>query len=477
MMLNLVAACGGRYLNRRQMLRLTTLPVAGLTLPDLVRLEASSRPAGSSGPARHCIFIFLCGGPSQLDMWDPKPDAPAEIRGVFRPAATNVPGIRLTELLPRLTCHADKLAIVRSMCHDSTIHDYSIAYTLLGQKPAQPRDIFIARHDHPGLGGILHKLRGDCGLLPPWVILPRPFTTASPPYKGQGAGYLGAAYDPVMLQEAKHDSLADKNLHLDSLSSPEGVGPTRFAERLRLLTQSNSSTPLAQDPAFGAQMQTYYEKAIGMLAGSSCRRAFDLTREPDKMRARYGRNEYGQSFLLARRLVEAGVRFVNVFWTFFDKSGAQFNLWDNHGVKMPIPGTGGARTGLEMITHAYCCPSFDRAFSALLEDLDQRGLLKETLVAVAGEFGRSPKINDLAGRDHWPFCYSQVLAGGGVRGGQVYGVSDKQAAYPKERPVRPEDFTATVLHAFGLEPDTQIVNAEMRPMPVSRGQPLTTLFG
>ncbi len=292
-------------------------------------------------PARHCIFIFLCGGPSQLDMWDPKPDAPAEIRGAFRSIATKVPGIQLTELLPRVAAHADKLAIVRSMCHDSTVHDYSIAYTLLGQKPPQPRDVFVSRRDHPGLGGILHKLRGDCGLMPPWVILPRPFTTASPPYKGQWAGFLGAAHDPVMLQEAKRDSLADKDLLFDSLKLPEGVSGPRFAARRRLLAQGHAATPIGCAAGFGAQMQTYHEKAIEMLSGSSCRHAFDLTREPEKVRARYGRNEYGQSFLLARRLVEAGVRFVNVFWTFFDKAGTQFNLWDNHGVKMPIAGTGG----------------------------------------------------------------------------------------------------------------------------------------
>jgi hypothetical protein len=476
MMLNLLAARGGSHLNRRQLLRLSTLGMAGLPFADLVRLEAGTRPPGAPSKARHCIYIFLCGGPSQLDMWDPKPEAPVEIRGAFRPVATAVPGIRLTELLPQVTGHADKLAIVRSMCHDSTDHNYSIAYSLLGQRPAQPLDVYVSRHDHPGLGGILHKLRGDCDLMPPWVVLPRPFTTASPPYKGQWAGYLGGAYDPVMLQEPKRDSLADKDLHIDSLSFQEDIGSARFAERRRLLAQGNSVTPLARAAEFGAQFQTYCEKAVGMLSSPSCQRAFDLTREPDRVRARYGRNEYGQSFLLARRLVEAGVRFVNVFWTYFDKAGAQFNLWDNHGVKMPIPGTGGARTGLEMIKHDYCCPSFDRAFSALLEDLDQRGLLTETLVAVTGEFGRTPKVNDLAGRDHWPFCYLQILAGGGIRGGQVYGASDRQAAYPKDRPVHPKDFAATILQAFGLEPDTQILDAEMRPLPISRGQPLTALF-
>ena len=196
-----------------------------------------------------------------------------------------------------------------------------------------------------------------------------------------------------------------------------------------------------------------FDKSVTMLETESCRRAFDLTREDPRLRDRYGRNEYGQSFLLARRLVESGVRFVNVFWTFFDEKGCQFNLWDNHGVTTDVCGVGGARTGLDMIKHPYCTPSFDRAFSALLEDLECRGLLDETLVAVAGDFGRTPKINAMAGRDHWPNCYTQLLAGGGIRGGQVYGASDRNAAYVKDRPVSPEDFHATILHAFGLAPD------------------------
>jgi hypothetical protein len=214
-----------------------------------------------------------------------------------------------------------------------------------------------------------------------------------------------------------------------------------------------------------------------MLSGPACRRAFDLAGEPARVRDRYGRNEYGQSFLLARRLVESGVRMVNVFWTYFDKQGCQFNLWDNHGVKTDVCGVGGARTGEEMIRHPYCTPSFDQAFSALLEDLDERGLLDETLVAVAGEFGRTPKINAMAGRDHWPFCYSQLLAGGGVRGGQVYGASDRTAAYVKDRPVTPDDFAATILHAFGVDPGALIEDSFGRPFRLSEGTPLASLFG
>jgi hypothetical protein len=214
-----------------------------------------------------------------------------------------------------------------------------------------------------------------------------------------------------------------------------------------------------------------------MLESDACRRAFDLAREDPRLRERYGRNEYGQSFLLARRLVESGVRLVNVFWTYFDENGCQFNLWDNHGVTTDVCGVGGARTGLDMIKHPYCTPSFDRAFSALLEDLESRGLLDETLVAVAGDFGRTPKINATAGRDHWASCYTQLLAGGGIRGGTVYGASDKNAAYVKDRPISPGDFHATILHAFGLAPDATILDPLARPNRISEGTPIEALFG
>lgn len=473
-MISLLAARGGDRVSRRQMLRLTSSDMVGLALPGWLGSGALASPARKSA-ARNCIYIFLCGGPSQLDLWDPKPDAPEGIRGPFRPIDTTVPGVRFTELIPQVARHAGKLALVRSMHHGSADHNVGIAHTLLGRVPASVGDVFVARHDHPALGGILHKLRGDCGVLPPWVILPRPFTTLSPPHKGQSAGFLGTAFDPVMLNEPKVDSLAAKDLKVDALDRPAGVDEARFGLRGHLKS-TQVTTASGQAEAY-ARWETDYERAFEMLSGPACRLAFDVTREPGRVRDRYGRNEYGQSFLLARRLVESGVRMVNVFWTYFDPKGCQFNLWDNHGVATDVCGVGSARTGWEMITHDYCTPSFDRAFSALLEDLDQRGLLDQTLVVVAGEFGRTPKVNATAGRDHWPFVYTQILAGGGVRGGQVYGASDRNAAYVKDSPVSPEDFAATVLHAFGVDPETVIFDHLQRPFRVSEGCPLATLFG
>ena len=465
-MINLLAARGNARISRRRLLQIgaSSLALAGAMQP------------GPRATARQCIYIFLCGGPSQHEFWDPKPDAPSGVKSPFRPIATSVPGINLTELLPRVAQHADKLALIRSMHHGSADHNVGIAHTLLGRPPAGTNDVFVARQDHPALGAIIHKLKGESGVLPPWVILPRPFTTLSPPHKGQSAGFLGAAFDPVTLNEPKIDSLAPKDLRLDALDRPSGVDEGRFDRRERLLSEDSGSKLSRLSPA-EARWQTDYHRAFAMFSSAESRRAFDLTLEPARVRDRYGRNEYGQSFLLARRLVESGVRMVNVFWTYFDPKGCQFNLWDNHGVASDVCGVGGARKGWEMITHPYCAPSFDRAFSALLEDLHQRGLLDETLVAVAGDFGRTPKINATAGRDHWPFAYSQLFAGGGVRGGQVYGASDGQGGFVKDDPVSPEDFAATILHAFGIDPESTVLDPLQRPFRLSEGSPLTGLFG
>jgi hypothetical protein len=464
-------------IRRRELLRLASLGTLGLALPSSgsARAEASS-PA----KAKNCIFIFLCGGPSQHDLWDLKPEAPEGIRSTFPSIDTNVPGIRFGGLIPQVARHADKLAIIRSLTHGENGHEQGIARTLLGQLPPTPADVFAARQDHPGMGAILHRLRGDRGDLPPWVILPRPFTTGGPPYKGQSAGFLGSAYDPIMLDKEKKGSLSDREIRLDALRLPEGVDEARFAARRGLLdlTHPTSLTSASTTSAGQAEpsLTDHYDQALNLLTSGQANRAFDLGREPDAVRDRYGRNEYGQSFLLARRLVEAGVRVVNVFWTFFDEKGCQFNLWDNHGVENDVCGVDGQFTGEAMLTHQYCCPSFDQSFSALLEDLSQRGLLDETIVAVAGEFGRTPRINKTAGRDHWAPCYTQLLAGGGIRGGQVYGASDAIGAYVKDLPITPDDYTATILHAFGLSPETPIHDGLDRPWRISQGSPLTALF-
>lgn len=458
-------------LSRREWLRLSLLSAA---VPMLRGRAGEASNEQQAATAKHCIYIFLCGGPSQPDLWDLKPNAPDGIRTVFDPIATNVPGIHFGSLIPQVARHADKLAVIRSLTHSDNNHTSAIVHSLLGQLPPRPGEHFVSRSDHPGLGGILHRVCGDCGTMPPWVILPRFFGTNSPAYKGQSAGFLGGAYDPLLFNKERKASLSEAPLTLDALALPDGVSHGRFRSRHRLLDVLGCELDSPSDS--NSRLHDDYDQAFELISSETVNRAFDLNRESDATRDRYGRNEYGQSFLMSRRLVEAGVRMVNVFWTFYDDKGCQFNLWDNHGVANDVCGIDGQLTGLQQLTHQYCTPSFDRSFSALLEDLDERGLLEETLVVVAGEFGRTPRINKTSGRDHWAHCYTQLLAGGGVRGGQVYGASDAQGAYVKDLPVTPDDFAATVLHAFGLSPEMTVHDTTDRPVPITTGRPVTALF-
>jgi hypothetical protein len=460
-------------LRRREVLQSLGLAAwSGMPLRAALAGDVSNR--GRSATARNCIYIFLCGGPSQLEMWDPKPRAPDGIRGPFKAIPSSVPGTHLGELLPQVARHADKLAIIRSMTHESNVHDIGILYTLLADsRPPSPRAYPPARSDHPALGAILRARLEGRPDLPAWVTIPRPFTTGARFYKGQTGGFLGAAYDPFFLDQPKRDSLADKPFDPPALRLQESLAPDRLAQRHALQATLNRQAAISSEAV--RQFDRYYEQAYSMLSSAGVGRAFDVQRESAKLRDRYGRNEYGQSFLLARRLVETGVRMVNVFWTFYGEDGCQFNLWDNHGSDKPV--CGGYNKGVDMLTAPYCCPAFDRAFSALLEDLADRGLLDETLVVVVGEFGRTPKINKHAGRDHWAPCYSAVLAGGGVRGGAVHGASDDHAAYVRSDPVRPEDLGATVLHAFGVSPEDPVHDQAGRPVRASKGRPVTTLFG
>ena len=467
-------------LPRRQWLRMTAAAAVGSPVARAVWGADGDGGLSHRPTARHLISIFLCGGPSQPDLWDLKPEAPAGVRTVFEPIATTVPGIQMGSLIPRVAQHADKLAIIRSLTHDNNDHNFAIARSLLGQLPERVTEVHAARDDHPGIGAILNRLLGPVGDSPAWVVLPRPFTTYSPPYKGQSAGFLGPAWDPITLRKETKGSLTDAPVELDAIRLPEGVDTRRLHDRSVLARhlgtlRAAAGTP-ASEPLSVQRMEAAYGEAFDLVTASAARRAFDLDREPDRVRDRYGRNEYGQSFLLARRLVEAGVRTVNVFWTFFDTKGCQFNLWDNHGVASDVCGIDGQLTGVQQLTHEYCTPSFDRSFSALLEDLSDRGLLDETLVSVAGEFGRTPKINQWNGRDHWAHCYTQLLAGGGVRGGQVYGASDSQGAWVKDNPVTPDDYAATLLHAFGLPPEAAVIHPTGRPVRITTGQPVTSLF-
>ncbi|WP_397569784.1 DUF1501 domain-containing protein [Schlesneria sp. T3-172] len=456
---------------RRQLLKMSALStgIAG-GLGHLPQAKAETH--SSRGRAKGCIYLFLCGGPSQPDLWDLKPLAPSGVRSEFDSIATSVPGLHFGELIPQVARHADKLAVIRSMTHTDNDHVGAIVHSLLGQLPAGPGQFYIDRKDHPGLGAIVQSQRPQNSPLPPWIVLPRYFTTGSPAYKGQSAGFLGSPYDPLVFNKETKASLSDSPLTLGDLELSAGI------TRERLMARHDLSRSLGQKLTAGntARAGEMFEQAFGMLVTPAVRRALQLDDESTQTRERYGRNEYGQSLLMARRLIEAGVQFVNVFWTFFDSKGCQFNLWDNHGVANDVCGIDGQLTGRQQLTHQYCTPSFDRSFSALIEDLSDRGLLDETLVAVAGEFGRTPKINATAGRDHWAHCYTQLLAGGGVRGGSIWGESDAQGAYVARDPVSPDDFAATILHAFGIDAESLIKDNLGRPLPVTTGRPVTALF-
>ena len=459
-------------LSRRDALRLSSLAGLGMSMPSLAIGNSSPSHAPT---AKNCIYIFLCGGPSHLDLWDLKPNAPDGIRGPFKPISTNVPGLEFGELLPQTAQQADSLAVVRSMNHDTNSHDTGIMYTLLpDSRPPSNQAYPPTPSDHPGTGAILKSLLGDSPHLPCWVTVPRPFTTGDRFYKGQSGGFLGPAYDPFLVDEEKEDSLSEKPFDVEALLLREGLDSSRLSQRNGLVGELNRQTQAGFQGEAPDKLRKYFDKAAAMLASDGLGKVFDLKRESDQLRDRYGRNEYGHSFLLARRMVEAGVRVVNVFWSYYGKDGCQFNLWDNHGSDKDV--CGGYRRGVDMIKGDYCCPAFDTAFSALTADLSSRGLLDETLVVVTGEFGRTPKINKNAGRDHWGMCYSTLLAGGGIRGGQVYGASDKQGAYVKDLPVRPEDIGATILYAFGFAPEAEIFDPTGRPVRSSKGQPITKLF-
>jgi hypothetical protein len=401
----------------------------------------------------------MWGGPSQLDTFDPKPGAPAEIRGSFRPTQTRVPGIQIGEHFGRLANLTDKLAVIRSLCHDDPAHLSSGHLTLTGHlAPTLKSDAAPpSERDTPHLGSMLARLRGTSGTLPSFVTLPwLALHPAAPGGRapGQNGGWLGRSYDPMVVP----GDPTRPDWKVPELSLVDGVGLDRIESRRELLAEIDR-----QRAELGTAGPTGLKgRAFDLLASQQARAAFDLAQEPEQVRERYGRNIHGQCVLLARRLVEHGVPLVSVNW---HNDGR--NFWDTHGHNF-------SRLKNDLI------PPADQALSALLEDLERRGMLEDTIVAWVGEFGRRPQIDPGGGgggRAHWPFCYSGLLAGGGIRGGVVYGRSDKHAAHPAESPVSPQDFAATLLHALGVAPETTVEDRFGRPIRVCEGTPITALFG
>jgi hypothetical protein len=458
-------------LHRRDaMIRLGQAALGSLTLPRLLSAEQAA-PATRRGSAKSCILVYLWGGPPQQDTFDLKPDAPDGIRSQFLPISTAVPGIQICDQLPQIAKQTDKLAIIRSFTHPSNTHEVGVYHTLTGKinntlvVPRNQRN----RRDFPMIGSTVSYFSPP-GDLPATATIPRPIGHDGVVYTGTYAGFLGPQHDPLELQAPAE--VQEKAPH--GLELPAGWDAHRLQSQMGLLKTVEAYDRLNQQHAHKLQgLSQFREQAFRMLTSSAARDAFDLSKETDKLRDRYGRNEYGESFLLARRLVEAGVRLVTIVWYYVCKDGNVANVWDNHG------GTGslGGITGYQMLKERYCLPPLDQGYSALIEDLADRQQLGDTLVAMLGEFGRTPKINSNAGRDHWGPCQSVVLAGGGIRGGQVYGASDKIAAYPTDRPVKPEDLIATVYHALGIAPDAMLYDQQRRPHLACEGEPLLSLFG
>jgi hypothetical protein len=454
-------------LHRRDaMIRLGQMGLGALTLPGLLRAEQTHRPRG---PAKSCIYLFLWGGPPQQDLWDLKPDAPAGVRSLFGPIATNVPGIRIGDQMPRLARLMDKVAVVRSVTHGSNVHEPSVYHMLTGK---QDPTLIVPRNQRrrtqfPFFGSILASLFPPADM-PGLVTVPRPIGHDGVTYAGTHAGWLGPRWDPLEFKEAPNSR--EQPLH--ALGLPEGMNVTRLQARRGLVRLLEEEDRRLQKAGAASGLDGFAEEAYRMLSSPRARRAFDLNLEPPRVRDWYGRNEYGESMLLARRLIEAGVRLTSVIWMYIFPHGQVSNVWDNHAGF----GIHGAKTGFDLLRSPVCIPPLDQGLAALLTDLHERGLLDETLVVAAGEFGRTPQINATGGRDHWGACQSVLLAGGGVRGGQAFGASDKIAAYVKDSPVSPEDLIATIYHAFGISAEWEIHDRENRPHRLAEGRAVTALF-
>ncbi len=424
-------SCQG--MTRRALLEIGASSVLGLSLADLLRLRAAG--PSQNGTARSVLFLWLWGGPAHLDTWDPKPSAPLEFRGPFSPIATSVNGIRIGELFPQVAKQAHRFALVRSLHTASNDHGVAGTIGLTGSSAGavgldgKPQ----AGSARPALGSIVAKARGLGSKVPPFMVVGGRLHQGKKAIIGEGGGPLGALYDPFRLEY--HPA---KGTSIPVLQLPNDLTPERLGDRQRLLQAFNQAAWRMDGTPFQA-LDDYHRQAFAMLTSPSASKLFDLGRESDALKDRYGRTRFGQSCLLGRRLIEHGVPFVQVNWS--DHVEAEEDSgdggWDHHYRNFQIM----------QDRHA---PWLDQALSALLTDLHERGLLKQTLVVAMGEFGRSPKINPMAGRDHWEHCYSAVLAGGGIHGGRVIGSSDARGAHPADRPVTPADIAATVQYAVGI---------------------------
>ena len=469
----------GWTLSRRQLLKAGALGALNFGLPGMVAARTDGTPMRSGHAAeKSCIFILLCGGPSHLDLWDPKDNVPDNVRSAFKALGTKTPGLNFTELLPKLGQVTDKVTMIRSMSytpnglfnHTAAIYQMLTGYTAdkvspSGQlEPPTPKDF-------PNFGSNIVRLKPPAVPMLPFVMLPRPLQESGVVGKAGTAGFLGRAYDPYYLYPpgddmdlAKMDRISIEDLNL----RPE-VTSARLERRARLRDTISQGMPEIDKAIAKYDLNKYYGEALGLILSGRAREAFDLKKESDAMRDRYGRNTFGQSCLLARRLVEAGTRVVEVVWPKVANS-------DNHSFDVHV--------GLSARMKNQIGPMLDPALAALIGDLDERGLLEETLVIAIGEFGRSPQrgvstsgnSNTDDGRDHWPYCYTCVVAGAGTKRGFVLGRSDATGSAPLEDPVHPIELLATIYHAVGINPHTIVYNHLNQPRELVKAEVVTNLF-
>jgi hypothetical protein len=483
---NNVRDCDG--VTRRELMRIGGAGFLGLSLPEFLALEAraASRPGAEKkgpagfGSAKSVILIFLQGGPSHIDIWDPKPDAPDNVRGEFKPIKTKIPGVHVSETMPLLAQQLDKATLIRSVSYTPNglfNHTAAIYQMLTGEQAdkvspsgqlEQPSPT-----DFPNVGSQVAKIRPPEVPMLPFVMLPRPLQESHVIGKAGTAGFMGKAYDPYYAYPPGDDRDQSKmdRLKVDDFALRAEISKMRLERRSDLRKLIDSGMPELSKAVEPYALNEYYGKAFDLILSGKAREAFDLTRESAKVRDRYGRHTIGQSVLLARRLIEAGTRFVQVNWPSVANGDPLTTAWDTHA----------SNFGPLKNIH---CPKLDSALSALLEDLHQRRMLDDTLVVAIGEFGRSPRLgvstsgngNAPDGRDHWPYCYTALIAGAGIKRGAVYGKSDATASSPVENPVHPTEVLATIYHCLGIPPDTITYNHLNQPRELVKAKPVIGLF-
>lgn len=455
---NTAGAAG--FASRRDFLRIGSLGALGLSLPQILAAEEVGRHAPR---AKSILFYHHYGAPSHIDTFDPKPEAPAEVRGDFDTIATSAPEWRVSEIMPQIAIVCDRLTVIRSMTHRTANHNPGVYLAITGRTSLVDRvQVGASPTDWPNYGAVLAKLAPGDGTLPVAVQLPHVAFDQVYRTPGQTGGMLGSTYDPLIIERNPNDP----DFRVDELSLR--IKQSRLDDRRRLLDAVDAQVRHYEQASHYARKDSFYERAFAILTSPRAKRAFDLAEEPENVRDRYGRNKTGQSLLLSRRLIEAGVRFVTCF------SGSNpGDGWDTH-----VDNFNRLKKNL--------MPAEDQAFSALIEDMDKRGLLDETLVVWSGEFGRNPHIAkphpDVnlvgpGGRDHWPPCYCLVLAGAGVKRGFVYSQSDRIAEYPRTHPHSPGDLAATLFWALGLDPKTEVHDQLSRPFQIAAGEPIRGIFG